>query len=198
LDLFLEPYNHTDATSDCSITPGKACIFNVFAYLDELGCSQADSYGYKNGTPCVLVKLNNVFSWVPSGVAYPTPDWFPSSNTTGSAANSTDYCLDIIKRDGNNSFIYVTCRGVSDEDRKNIKSIEYSTPLQDTDCAGGIPFYYYPFKNVPHYQQPLVPVKFDLERNKRVSVECIAWAKGLEVIKKQGFGYIKFDMEAQS
>lgn len=54
------------------------------------------------------------------------------------------------------------------------------------------------FRNVPHYQQPLVPVKLDLVRNAKVSVECRAWAKGLDFNTKEGYGYIKFDIQAQS
>jgi len=40
-----------------------------FEYLDALGknCSKATSYGLSNGQPCILLKMNKVYGWVPSG-----------------------------------------------------------------------------------------------------------------------------------
>lgn len=74
-----------------------------------------------------------MFGWIPDGVSYPTADWFPSANNSimpknesiiisnnTDAVNMTSECLDLIKRDGNHSFIYITCRGVVRE-RKIVK-----------------------------------------------------------------------------
>lgn len=44
----------------------KPCKFD---YADALGtnCSEASSYGLNNGQPCILLKMNKVYGWVPSG-----------------------------------------------------------------------------------------------------------------------------------
>jgi sodium/potassium-transporting ATPase subunit beta len=44
----------------------KPCKFN---YVDALGtkCSKATSYGLSNEQPCILLKMNKVYGWVPSG-----------------------------------------------------------------------------------------------------------------------------------
>ena len=41
---------------------GKACLYDINSYLNQLGCNSSQSYGYSNNTPCVMVKLDNVNS----------------------------------------------------------------------------------------------------------------------------------------
>ena len=53
------------------------------------------------------------------------------------------------------------------------------------------------FRNAPHYQQPLVPVRLSLEPNTNVRVQCAAWADKLEQNEKDGYGMIKFTIAAQ-
>jgi len=45
---------------------GTACLFNWFDIVkgDDHPCSDNNMYGFKNEQPCVLVKLNKVFSSV--------------------------------------------------------------------------------------------------------------------------------------
>ncbi|XP_030072537.1 sodium/potassium-transporting ATPase subunit beta-3 isoform X2 [Microcaecilia unicolor] len=77
LDAFLQPYNDsTQGAKNVLCTPGlyreddeskkKACQFN----RTMLGqCSGIDdtSYGYSNGTPCVIVKMNRIIGLKPEG-----------------------------------------------------------------------------------------------------------------------------------
>ena len=54
---------------NCSVNPSqpldkyKICLFSL-SLLDE-PCSAANGYGYKNGTPCVLLKMNRIYNLMP-------------------------------------------------------------------------------------------------------------------------------------
>lgn len=47
--------------------------------------------------------------------------------------------------------VWISCNGVDDFDKENIKGFRYS--------PHGFPAYYYPYKNTPRYLSPLVAVE---------------------------------------
>ncbi|XP_029471254.1 sodium/potassium-transporting ATPase subunit beta-3 [Rhinatrema bivittatum] len=78
LDLFLKPYNDMNqgATNEVC-TPGlykeqddepekKACQFNR-TMLGQCSGIEDSSFGYSDGTPCVLVKMNRIIGLKPEG-----------------------------------------------------------------------------------------------------------------------------------
>lgn len=42
----------------------KACRFDL-SIFDKAGCSKSNDYGFKNGTPCVILSLNRMIGWKP-------------------------------------------------------------------------------------------------------------------------------------
>lgn len=45
-----------------TVGANKVCVVNV----DNFGpCSKETGYGYQNGRPCIFLKLNKIFNWVP-------------------------------------------------------------------------------------------------------------------------------------
>ncbi|CAF0910849.1 unnamed protein product [Brachionus calyciflorus] len=49
---------------------GKACEFEPEKEFKNTPCTKENSYGYNTNQPCVLVKLNKVYTYVPDGYPY--------------------------------------------------------------------------------------------------------------------------------
>lgn len=78
LHLFLQPYNDTtQGAKNVLCTPGlykeqddepekKACQFNR-TMLGQCSGIEDSTFGYSNGTPCVIVKMNRIIGLKPEG-----------------------------------------------------------------------------------------------------------------------------------
>ena len=145
----------------------KACRFSI----DQLGdCTWQRDYGYDDGQPCVLLKLNKVYDWmpVPYNHTHRHPD-LPADRLT----------------EGN---IAVTCVGEDPMDDENMGPLEYFPPH-------GFPMYYYPYLNQEGYRQPLVFVKFRRPKNGVViNVWCRAWAQNIYHHRFDRAGSIHFEL----
>jgi sodium/potassium-transporting ATPase subunit beta len=114
-------------------------------------CGKSNSYGYNNSAPCIFLKLNRIFDWVPD--CYNDPNDLPH-----------DMPLSLKHHIGNlteshRNQIWVTCYGEDGADRENLGDIEYY-PNQ------GFPSYFYPYTNAKGYLSPLVAVKFTRPKRK--------------------------------
>jgi len=76
----------------------KACRFQI----DSLGpdCVWQRDYGYDEGKPCVLLKLNKIFNWEP--VLYDNTDYPPElgRRTTGNISSLTSLGLLYVSNNG--------------------------------------------------------------------------------------------------
>lgn len=120
--------------------PGKVCIFDTNSFKD---CSPANAYGYNNSSPCVFLKLNRIFNWVPEFYNDPTdlPAEMPQS------------LKDHIAGEKNKNQVWVSCEAEHPVDREQLKDIKYF-PSQ------GLSGEFYPYTNAPGYLSPLVAVQF--------------------------------------
>ncbi|KAI3385218.1 hypothetical protein SNEBB_001960 [Seison nebaliae] len=147
---------------------GQSCRFDVSILYNQdknQECSKVGSYGYMNGRPCVIVKLNKVYDWYP--IAYSSKDEVPYE--------VRDHWSEERK-----NFILVKCFGQHPVDRDMIKRLVYFSMLNDEN-VGGIPFHYYPYRNEVGYQQPLVLVKLEMiESNILVNIICKSYAKNID------------------
>lgn len=161
LDLFLTKYERSK-TKNFTAAHGKKYVYNYETHINGTPCSRDKHYGYLPNSvqPCVLLKLNRIYGWLPIHSAK-----MPGNLTK---ANSTD------------KFVYVKCEGEYGTDRDNIKQIEYYSAYPTHDI-GGIPFKYFPYRNQPGYLSPLVWVYFkNVSMNVLVNVECKAYAKNID------------------
>lgn len=61
-------YNHTEGRQmkHCDFkqthNPNDVCVVNTESFGP---CSSANGYGYKSAEPCIFLKLNKIFGWVP-------------------------------------------------------------------------------------------------------------------------------------
>ncbi|EDW02898.1 sodium/potassium-transporting ATPase subunit beta-1 [Drosophila grimshawi] len=165
LDDFLKDYNHTEGRQmkHCDPSqvhnPDDVCVVDIAKFGP---CSSANSYGYRTGTPCVFLKLNKIFDWVPE--VYDTVD--------GSTPAELRDVLTSTKVEERKQ-IWVTCNGHYGKDKEQFNNITYY-PSQ------GFPAYYYPYQNQPGYLSPVVAVQIvSPPDHEMLEVECRAWAKNI-------------------
>ncbi|XP_058449155.1 sodium/potassium-transporting ATPase subunit beta-1-like [Malaya genurostris] len=174
LDSFLEPYQHSlNSHSDegsnmmqCKfgeqVPEGKACIFDI----DKLGpCSPLNRYGYNDSQPCIVLKLNRIYGWVPD--YYDNVDELPENMPQ----DLVEYIKSVPKVERRQ--VWISCNGIYPADNEATGPFGYYP-------SRGIASYFYPYTNVKGYLSPLVGIQFvNPKRKRNIFVECRAWAKNI-------------------
>ncbi|XP_013099809.1 sodium/potassium-transporting ATPase subunit beta-1 [Stomoxys calcitrans] len=168
MDEFMKDYKDTVPSNKttCSFSERKdVCSVNI----EQLGnCSPSHSYGYNNSKPCVFLKLNKIYNWLPE--YYDNPAELPEDMPQQLKEH-------IAKVPANErQQVWVTCDGLNALDKEKFGSVQYY-PSQ------GFPSYYYPFTNQEGYLSPLIAVQFEkLPLDQMIAIECRAWAKNIEYV----------------
>ncbi|KAH9512816.1 Sodium/potassium-transporting ATPase subunit beta-2 [Bulinus truncatus] len=144
----LKAYQNTNLTNaDCSnitaprVTQEDACQFNYSALTAQ--CNEANDFGMAENKPCVLLKLNKIYGWIPEV-------WKKDEAASANLPES-------IKNSYSDDRIWIDCHGENPADVDNLgepKDIQYF-PQQ------GFPLAFYPYKKQKDYRSPLVFVKFN-------------------------------------
>eukprot|EP00914_Ancora_sagittata_P001012 GHVO01002654.1.p1 GENE.GHVO01002654.1~~GHVO01002654.1.p1 ORF type:complete len:332 (+),score=41.76 GHVO01002654.1:52-996(+) len=137
----------------------KVCRFNV----DKLGgmCTWQKDFGYDEGQPCVVLKLNKLMEWI--------PDTYKSSSDIPLDDDNPHDARDRWHPD----YIGVSCQGRYDADIENIGNLTYY-PTE------GFPRFFYPYLNQEGFRSPLVMVRFENPVNGvLINVVCHAWANNI-------------------
>lgn len=121
------------ACDDGPPPPGKVCYFD----LDLIGnnCTWQNDYGFDEGKPCFLLKLNKIYGWKPQ--LHTSPEDLPEP----------------VRERYSEDHMPVHCEGEGPLDRENIGEIIYLPPE-------GFPVKYYPYMNQEGYRAPIVMAKF--------------------------------------
>lgn len=171
LDDFLAPYrdhellpgggkNQVPCDFDTKLNPGQVCEVDVKQFTP---CTSEQGYSYNKSAPCIFVKLNKIYGWLPE--YYDDVDDLPEDMPT----DLQDHIKSLKPKDRQQ--VWVSCSGLHEND--NIGPIEYSN-------SRGFPSYYYPYTNQQGYLSPLVAVHFARPPVKTtINVECRAWAKNV-------------------
>ena len=112
-------------------------------------CSKENTFGYGNAAPCIFLKLNRIYGWVPDYFNDPAelPSDMPESLVSHiKSLNATE-----------RNQVWVSCQGEEGIDKELLGPSEYF-PKQ------GFPSYFYPYTNKRGYISPLVAVKFTRPR----------------------------------
>lgn len=131
---------------------GKSCEFNFVGISEAANCTNEHAYGYKTGHPCVLIKVNKIVSWQPKSSGY----------------------------------ISIKCEGENAFDKDNINSVEYHYEYlpEETERPnkneGKIQSKYFPFMGQKNYRQPFIWVRFTVNPNTIVNIECKAYADNID------------------
>lgn len=174
---FLEAYHWSNQIGDNFIDcdkgkavndSGKVCQFRS----DWLGpCNYIDGYGYEDGEPCIILRLNKVFRWMPENY-------------------ELDNVPDEIRGVWKPNIVTVTCQGADPVSDALIGHIDYY-PMQ------GWSFDYYPYLNQKGYVSPLVAVQFlEITSGVLIFVECKAWAKNIVHDEEFQLGQVNFEFLA--
>lgn len=159
LDVFLQKYEENKNKSFIG-AHGRSVTYDLQSIIANTPCAKSKNYGMSAGTPCVVVKLNRIYGWLP---IYGKQEKLPINIT-----NSSE------------KFVFISCQGEHSTDRDNIKELEYYSSYPNNDI-GGISFKYFPYRNQPNYLSPLVFVHFkNVSKNTLINVECKAYAKNIE------------------
>ncbi|XP_043462812.1 sodium/potassium-transporting ATPase subunit beta-1-like [Leptopilina heterotoma] len=176
LDLFLSSYHNSSLLLDdgrnqqiCNYDAlphqNKVCMFDV----DTLGpCSYGQGYGFATGKPCVFLKLNKIFSWIPK--LYDDPQKLPTKMPERLKQHIQNTDINKMKN------IWVSCKSLNQPGNSTLNEIiDYYPKIQ------GFPGYFYPYENQPGYLSPLIAVQFtNFRKNAVIEIECQAWAKNIK------------------
>uniref|UniRef100_A0A0N5AVK0 Sodium/potassium-transporting ATPase subunit beta n=1 Tax=Syphacia muris TaxID=451379 RepID=A0A0N5AVK0_9BILA len=158
--------NHTGKVGDGK--PVEACRFDL-SIFEKAGCSKANDYGFKNGTPCVILSLNRMIGW--------KPDPYESNSVP-----------DVIADRYEKGFVTILCEGTSAIDKEWLGPVTYIP-------EAGIDGKYYPYAVMNNYHQPIAMVKFEhLPHNKIVMVECRAYARNIKHDLSAKLGLVNFEL----
>ncbi|CAL1541451.1 unnamed protein product [Lymnaea stagnalis] len=148
----------------------KVCVFDPIVLGDF--CVKQQNYGYDDGQPCVLLKLNKIFAWVPEEY---TPESVP----------------DLIKDDWKEEdpwWIHVRCDGDDDTTRENMGDLLYFP-------AQGFHFKHFPFLNQQGYRSPIMFLRMDNPRpGVLLMLTCRAFAKNIIHDRVEQVGQIHFEV----
>lgn len=184
LDNYFDKYENTNRTRDCSgdtsnsdiVKDGKladgndvACRFDLKIF-ERAGCLKKTDYGFKTGSPCVILSLNRLIGWKPESYG------------------AGEVPTEMAKRykAGNIGF---DCGGTHEVDREVEGTIDYVPPE-------GIDGRFYPYAVMDNYHQPIAMVKFrSLPPNRVVMIECRAYAKNIDRSSDDvGVGSVHFEL----
>lgn len=185
IDKFLEPYhqdedNRVDCSFDSPPAEGKVCKVP----MNEWGpCTKANRYNFKKKSPCIFLKLNKIFNWVPD--LYNTTESLPERMPDDLREHIG---AELQRGDKNANIVWVSCAGENPADNEHIGPINY-IPRR------GFPGYFFPFKNVEGYLPPIVAVHFESPKNGvLVNIECKAWARNIHHDRTDRRGSVHFEL----
>ncbi|KAG1940932.1 sodium/potassium-transporting ATPase subunit beta-1 [Pimephales promelas] len=156
----------------------KACRFRRELLKDCSG--QNDKwYGFKEGKPCLVVKLNRIVFFKPRT---------PASN---------DSIPEAVRPNFQDNLIPIHCSSKREEEADKLGPIEYF------GLGTGFPLQYYPYYGKllqPQYLQPLVAIKFhNITKDMDMRVECKVYGQNIDYNEKdrsQGRFDIKINIKS--
>uniref|UniRef100_A0A1A8EE03 Sodium/potassium-transporting ATPase subunit beta n=1 Tax=Nothobranchius kadleci TaxID=1051664 RepID=A0A1A8EE03_NOTKA len=193
----LQKYNDTLQTEelkfeDCGETPQdyinrgslddteglkNACRF-LRSWLGSCSGITDKSFGFEEGKPCLIVKLNRIVNFKPK---------VPSNDTLPEA----------LKGKSVKYLIPIHCKNKREEDEGKIGEIKYF------GINEGFPLQYYPYYGKrlhSQYLQPLVAIQFtNLTTNEELRIECRVYGDNIEIGEKdryQGRFDVKFTVNS--
>ncbi|KAM4795713.1 sodium/potassium-transporting ATPase subunit beta-1 [Rhinophrynus dorsalis] len=203
----------------------KSCIFRR-DWLQNCSGLVDPTYGFKDGNPCLIVKLNRILGYKPKppqNYTFPTDGAKYSSQyiipihcqgkgyfhheDTFTSATAGELKLPTPGLEGTfggvgqlgNSVMLILTLLQKEEDTTRFRDVQY----YGMDGFAGFPLNYYPYYGKllqPDYLQPLVAVQFNnITLNKEVRIECKAYGQNIDYSEKdrfQGRFDVKFDIKS--
>ena len=168
-----------------SLSPGTTGMCKV--NQEELfsgPCTSDQNYGFKDGKPCVLIKLNKIYNWTPQ--PYESEEDFPE-DIPESIVNSFRQNIIDEKPELNNR-VWLECDGENPADKENIGEITYYP-------TNGVSKNFYPYVNQKGYLSPVIFAHLENPKHGiMMAVECKAWAKNIRHDSQERRGLVHFEL----
>ncbi|XP_026219369.1 sodium/potassium-transporting ATPase subunit beta-1b isoform X2 [Anabas testudineus] len=165
--------NRGDLESDVGVR--KACRFPR-SLLGPCSGIEDREFGFKEGKPCLIVKLNRIVNFRPKP---------PTSNESIPEEAQSKVQPNVIP---------IYCTNKKEEDAGKIGEIKYY------GIGGGFPLQYYPYYGKllhPQYLQPLVALHFtNLTMNTELRIECKVFGDNIDYSEKDRYQG-RFDIKIQ-
>jgi len=188
LDDLAEPYqNKTKGAkyiacdASTKLKKDEVCDFRLESFSKR--CS-IGNWGYREGKPCVLLKLNRMINWVPEVYTQlaDLPEDMPSK-LQGEIKALTAANGGVMPEK-----IWLSCEGKYAPDRDALRDYTLSP-------SPGFDKFYYPYTNTKGYLAPLVAIELQNPMlNLVINIECKAWAKNIQHDRGFRFGLIDFEV----
>lgn len=173
-----EDYSYQDCAGGADANADQPCKFDLS--LLGTACTKENNYGYSTGQPCVLMKLNKIFDWVPEPYDKNVTDKDDKKSIPQELKDNYP------AYEGNG--VAVTCTGENFGDVDNLGAVEFSP-------ASGFLGTFFPFSGQKGYQAPLVMVQLsNIHRGVLVQVYCKAWASNIYHHKNDKAGSMRFEV----
>ncbi|ESN96281.1 hypothetical protein HELRODRAFT_68072 [Helobdella robusta] len=174
-EMYAALYTHI---SVCTNNQEQVCRVGRSMFGED--CNTEKAYSFDEGKPCVMLKINKVFGWVPR--SFNNSEWNDMNNTLAQEAR---------KKLGDRydpNYIGVSCEGENEADTDNMGPVTYFP-------RKGFPLSFYPYRNQDHYRVPMVYVKFeDPKYGALIQVWCRIWASNIKHHKNDKAGSIHFEL----
>jgi sodium/potassium-transporting ATPase subunit beta len=184
---------------------GRQHGYTAFSPKDSLGDCGVPPYGYvgEKVTPCIFIKLNNIWGWNPKPVECGNP------NTKGTDGNPMDECSKgLLAHFANGTIsgnhadsIFIDCNGRGAADKEALHGgLEYFPKTRAIPINGFFPYKGQGIdingKEKTAYHPPLVAVRVTPKQpGQLIHIECRAYFRGVEHSKKHKLGLVQFEVQ---
>lgn len=183
LDKFLKDFEDSSINrTDCRNAPpkdGEICKVDLKAFGK---CAPNQKFGYEQGAPCIYLKLNKIYNWI--------PEYYNDSKNLPS--NMPEPLKSHIAGRLQKNVVWVSCEGENPADIENLgNNVSYYSLSGEQGFLGN----YFPFKSTKGYLQPLVAVQFSsVKPGVLINIECKAWAKNIHHDRQDRRGSVHFEL----
>ncbi|KAK3927340.1 Sodium/potassium-transporting ATPase subunit beta-2 [Frankliniella fusca] len=163
--------------------PGKGQVCDVDV-KNWSPCTSENNFNYHKSAPCVFLKLNKIYGWV--------PEFYNDTNNLPPMM-PRDLKRHIWEVGRNNTLklntVWVSCEGENPADVENVGPIRYIPDLR------GFPGYFYPYENSEGYLSPIMAIHFEKPRTGiLIQIECKAWARNIRHDRRDKLGSVHFEL----
>merc|ERR1712025_217107 len=147
-------------------------------------CTSEAKFGFPEGRPCILLKLNKIWGWMPT--VYQDTDQIqsniPQEILERILGNTKEEKLHM------NNKIWVHCEGKKSADKEYVGDISYFPDR-------GFGAEYFPYVNQDGYLSPVVFVAFDNPMSDvLITIECRLWTPYAFFSRKEKIGIFQFEL----
>jgi len=165
----------------------KFCRFSPKRILRKCG---RGNFGYDEGKPCILLKLNKIFGLIPDYIN----DTANLPKEVPSIPKNLELHINSVPK-GRRNQVWVDCKGERPADIEALGPNDITYYPTDR----GFPGKYFPYTNVENYQSPLVAVRFENPPiGQLLHVECRAWAGNIIYDDMDRLGKAHFELMIHS